>query len=62
MWFVDSPHHAIGNVTTAGKVTEFPLPSTDPKWDGLQDLAAGPNRTLWFTEVAAGVIGRAMVS
>ncbi len=44
----------IGRITTAGTITEFPLPST------AQPLliAAGPDGNLWFSEVDTGKIGR----
>ena len=43
----------VGRITTAGAVTQFPVPS------GLGTLAitAGPDGNLWFTE-AGGMIGR----
>ncbi len=45
----------IGRITTAGVVTEFPIPTADSAPNGI---AAGPDGNLWFTEHAANQIGR----
>lgn len=54
MWFTDSWHNAIGSVTPAGKITEYPIPTA---LSGASAITAGPNGTMWFTENAVGKIG-----
>ena len=45
----------IGRITTAGVITEFPLPRSDSNPGGI---TAGPDGNLWFTELTANKIGR----
>ncbi len=54
LWFTDLGNNAIGRISTAGVITEYPLPvpSSFP-----EAIAAGPDGALWFSE-AAGFIGR----
>jgi virginiamycin B lyase len=47
---------AIGQITTAGAVTIFPLPEPGT---GPATITSGPERNLWFTESPVGRIGRA---
>ena len=53
LWFTESG--AIGRITTAGVVTEFPLPvgSSDP-----EGIAAGPDGNIWFTLPYQGKVDR----
>jgi streptogramin lyase len=45
---------AIAQVTKAGEVTEFPVPTPgDPT-----DIAVGPDKNLWYVDSAAHLIGR----
>ena len=37
----------IGQITTAGVITEFPIPTAS---SGPYGIAAGPDGNLWFTE------------
>ena len=47
LWFTEQNTHSIGRITTAGSVTEHPIPSgSTPAY-----TAAGPDGALWFTEV-----------
>ena len=46
LWFTESPAK-IGRITTAGVVTEFPIPTAQSLPVGI---AAGPDGNLWFTE------------
>jgi streptogramin lyase len=46
----------IGRITTAGVVTEFPLPGS--RCGGAAYIAAGPDGNLWFTEFCDTRIGR----
>jgi len=55
LWFTDRRLSAIGRMTTAGRVTIYPLSSKDAVPDYI---AVGPDGALWFTELKAGKIGR----
>src|SRR5262249_59552519 len=46
--------NSIGRITTAGVITEFPLPDTTR----LFGITAGPDGNLWFTEFDNNKIGR----
>ncbi len=50
VWFTEAGTNAIGRITTAGVITEFPVPAPPV------GLTAGPDGNLWFTE--RGKIGR----
>jgi streptogramin lyase len=50
MWFLETSPAAIGRITTAGAITEFPLPDGAP-----QDLVAGPDGALWTTDYTGAV-------
>jgi virginiamycin B lyase len=60
LWFIESGNGKIGRITTTGRVREFALPSPSPCSSEdrrigrcgriLHELAAGPDRALWFTE------------
>jgi virginiamycin B lyase len=54
MWFTG--YGAIGRITPAGAITEYPL----PHGSGPKGIAAGPDGSMWFTEVTEGYgkIGR----
>ena len=55
LWFTDYYNDKIGRITTAGAVTEYPIPSTPGfPWG----IAAGPDGALWFTELYGDKIGR----
>jgi sugar lactone lactonase YvrE len=45
----------IGMITPAGVVSEYPVPTAS---SGLQEITAGPDGNLWFTESAANQIGK----
>jgi virginiamycin B lyase len=46
---------AIGQITTAGAITMFPLPEAGT---GPTTITSGPEHSLWFTEAPVGRIGR----
>ena len=49
----------IGRITTDGVITQFALPLTGNNTPiGPNDIAAGPDGNLWFTESNTGKIGR----
>ena len=45
----------IGRITTAGVITEYPIPTPAGVPDGI---TAGPDGALWFIEYAGNKIGR----
>jgi streptogramin lyase len=51
LWFTAGTSN-IGRITTAGKITEFPV-SSEPF-----GITAGPDGNLWFTLIADNAIGR----
>jgi uncharacterized repeat protein (TIGR01451 family) len=54
LWFAESNSNAIGRITTAGAITEFPAGNGGP-----EEIASGPDGNLWFTqELGKGQIGR----
>jgi virginiamycin B lyase len=55
LWFAESATDKIGRITTAGVITEFPLPATG---SGPYAITAGPDGALWFTEQLSRRIGR----
>jgi len=57
LWFTE--YNKIGRLTTAGVLTEYPVP-TNRAYNG--GIAAGPDGALWFTESQANQIGRITTS
>ena len=55
LWFTEYQNNKIGRITTAGVVTEFPVPTSA---SSPQGIAAGTDGALWFTESGTGKIGR----
>jgi virginiamycin B lyase len=60
IWFTDAGvnstgHGLIGDVTSAGQIDEFPVPSLGSP----QAIAADHEGNVWFTEPASGRIGKA---
>ena len=47
LWFTEGNGNQIGRITTAGVITEFPIPTANSDPYGI---AAGPDGNLWFTE------------
>jgi hypothetical protein len=54
LWFTEGPGNAIGRITTAGVITEFPFPDTTRTFG----ITAGPDGNLWFPEFDNDKIGR----
>jgi virginiamycin B lyase len=54
LWFTEFGAAKVGAVTTAGKVTEYALPTANAGPDGI---TVGPDGHVWFTEAGAGKIG-----
>jgi streptogramin lyase len=55
LWFTDAGDNMIGRITTAGTITEYPVPTANA---GLDQITAGPDGNLWFTESNSDKIGR----
>jgi streptogramin lyase len=60
MWFTDQGtndegRNLIGRITTAGAVTEFPIPTLDAS---PRSIALGADGNMWFTEVGVNRLGR----
>jgi virginiamycin B lyase len=55
LWFTEDNCNQIGRVTTAGTITEFPVPTSFASPLGI---VAGPDGALWFTESSGNKIGR----
>jgi virginiamycin B lyase len=54
LWFTEPFNNMVGRITTAGVVTEFPLPTPSQP----RDIVAGPDGALWFTEYNANQLAR----
>lgn len=52
LWFTEGAGRKIGRITTAGVITEYPLPGYTLPWG----ITAGPDGALWYA--AGGNIGR----
>ena len=50
LWFTEYEGNKIGRITTAGVITEFPVPTPN---SFPEDIAIGPDGALWFTESGA---------
>src|SRR5215203_2454606 len=46
LWFTERGGDKIGRITTAGVITEFPLPTAGSP----RGITTGPDGALWFTE------------
>jgi streptogramin lyase len=59
LWFVEEAGNKIGRITTAGVITEFPIPTagSHPK-----NLVIGADGNLWFPEIEAGNVARVTMS
>jgi len=55
LWFTEFVGNKIGRMTTAGVVTEFPIPTANAS---PREIVAGPDGNLWFTEEDGNKIGR----
>ncbi len=59
IWFTDNGNNrntSIGRITPSGVITKFPIPTSR---SGVSNITSGgSDRSIWFTETAAGKIGR----
>jgi virginiamycin B lyase len=59
MWFADAGTVAVGRITAAGQITEFPLPNAPGAVEpGIRGIALGPDNALWFVDALNRSIGR----
>ena len=59
LWFAEVHGNKIGRMTTAGQITEYPLPAgSSPFGPGPWGIVTGPDGALWFTESNGRNIGR----
>ena len=54
VWYTIPSSNAIGRITPAGQMTQFPLPANG----GPLDIVTGKDGNLWFTEPGDNSIGR----
>src|SRR5260370_26705818 len=52
--FPAAKENNIGRITTAGMITEFPVPTAG---SAPRDMTTGPDGNLWFTEYLGNTIG-----
>jgi virginiamycin B lyase len=57
LWFTEPTANKIGRITTAGQITEYPLPGT---LSGPRGITVGADSALWFT--AGSAVGRITAS
>jgi len=55
LWFTDESGNSVDRITTAGKMSTFPVPTASSV---LQNITTGPDGALWFTEYSGNKIGR----
>jgi virginiamycin B lyase len=55
VWYTDSGHNAIVNLSGNGTFTTYPVPTAS---SGVDRITVGGDGALWFTENSAGKIGR----
>ena len=55
LWFTETSRNRVGRITTAGVITEFPVPTPN---SAPRTIVTGPDGALWFTEAGADQIGR----
>jgi virginiamycin B lyase len=54
LWFTELNSNNIGRITTAGAISEYPVPTANSPYQ----IATGPDGALWFTEDFGNKIGR----
>jgi virginiamycin B lyase len=63
LWFTEGGSNArIGRITTAGALTEFPVPVDSPTVTKLDGILTGPDGALWYTYTQDRAIGRITTS
>jgi len=59
LWFTEKANGAVGRITTAGVVDEFPAEPTVPNDSGPEGVAPGIDGNIWVTEETFATIMRA---
>src|ERR1700733_6051644 len=59
LWFTENSGNKIGRITTAGAITEYPIPTPSSQPTGI---TSGPDGAVWFTEDSGNKIGRIATS
>src|SRR5262249_55988771 len=54
IWFTEATSNKIGKITTAGVITEYPIPTSNSEPLGI---ARGPDGNMWFAEQNQNKIG-----
>lgn len=57
MWFTEIHANQIGRITTAGVLTEYPLPA-GYAYEAPEEITTGPDGALWFTPLCCQAIDR----
>lgn len=60
MWFTNNGNYSLNVITSKGKITSFPVPTSPSltSGPGLFEVAAGPDGNMWFTGFFANYIGK----
>jgi hypothetical protein len=58
VWFTEQSGNNIGQITSAGIITEFEVPPNPTAFNVPLGITDGPNGNLWFTESFAASIGQ----
>jgi streptogramin lyase len=56
LWFTEARGGSVAKITTAGSMTEFPVPSIGGAPVDPWSITAGPDDALWFTDLAQNKI------
>jgi len=59
LWFTEYGGNKIGQITTAGVVTEYTIPTAASQ---PENITTGPDGALWFTEYGGNKIGRITIA
>jgi virginiamycin B lyase len=54
LWFTEVGGNALGRITTAGMLTEFPFGAKNTSPDGI---TMAPDNRIWFTQYTANTLG-----
>ncbi len=62
LWFTNSNSNSIGQITTAGAVSEYLAPPTNFGNTGTTGITRGVGASLWYSEAGAGMVGQALLT
>ena len=57
LWFSEFSANKIGQITTAGAIQEFAVPTAS---SGAFSVTVGPDSAIWFVEQTVNQIGRSL--